>query len=59
MSIEPKLARNQLWELREEFGKVSALFWSQVSLLVGDVFGVGSFILALEDLLAHSVGVEV
>jgi hypothetical protein len=57
--IEPKLARKQLWKLRKEFGKVSMLFWSQMGLLVGDVIGVGFFVLAFKDLLAHGVGVEV
>jgi hypothetical protein len=58
MRIKPKLAREECWKLGEEFGKIGALFWSQVGLLVGDVFGVGPFILAFEDLLAHGVGVE-
>jgi hypothetical protein len=59
MRIEPKLAREECWKLGEKFGKVGALFWSQMGLLVGDVFGVGSFILAFENLLARCVGVEV
>jgi hypothetical protein len=59
MWIESKLAREECWKLREEYGKVGTLFRSQVGLLVGDVVGVDSFVLAFEDLLAHGVGVEV
>jgi hypothetical protein len=51
--------RKECWKLREKFDRVSALLWSQGCLLVGDIVGVGSFVLAFEDLLAYGVGVEV